>query len=195
MRGIFKGITAAILLCLAIGGCESEDCMLTSSSYCGMSFVNGEGKGVQLADTISVNIHLEGYDSFFAYVCDTDTVVSTIPIDSLPAKGYRQETYTYRKTGTLVNRKTGAKSLELPLSYTADEDTFYIIYSQRLSDTLYVKHTNLPYFTSMDCGTVMHYKLTGVSATNHLIDSVQIVASEVTNSLKENVKIYFTVSD
>lgn len=195
MKGLLKGIVAAIGLCLTFGGCESEDCMLTSSSYCSMSFVNGEGISVQLADTISVNIHLEGYDSLFAYLCDIDTVVSSIPIDSLPAKGYRQETYTYRKTGTLINRKTGARNMELPLSYTAEEDTFYIIYSQRLSDTLYVKHTNLPYFTSMDCGTVMHYKLTEVNATNHLIDSVQIVAPEVTNSLKENVKIYFTVSD
>lgn len=108
-----------------------------------------------------------------------------------------QDTLTVSTTVTeaIINRKLGAEGMDIPLSYTASVDTFFLLYNSRLADTLWVEHQNLPYFSSMDCGTVMHYKLLGIKSTNHLIDSLQITDSGVTNMLKENVKIYFTVSN
>lgn len=156
MRKLLNGVAIVCILVLSMVGCESGDCMLSSESYCNMVFVNAQGKGVKLQDSL--------------------TVSSTADI-------------------VLVNRKYGASSMMLPLSYTAVEDTFFLQYSARLVDTLWVEHQNHPYFSSMDCGMVMHYELVNIKSTNHLIDSVQIVNSGVSNTLKDNVKIYFTVAN
>lgn len=182
------------LLCAGLSGCESGDCMLSSESYCSFSFVNAAGKGIKLLDTLTVAVNLNDYDTTYVYRCDTDTVVSQLPVDTLEAKGYDLLLLANRVQGILLNRKSGAERVELPLSFTADRDTFFFHYSARLSDTVWVEHQNHPYFSSMDCGTVMHYKIVGIASTTHLIDSIQVTAPEVTNTLKENVKIYFTVS-
>lgn len=188
-------IAAAGLLASLAVGCESEDCMLSSESYCSMSFVNGEGKGVKLSDTLTVMTNMAGYDSLYIYRTDTDEVVSAQPVDTLVEKGYELTVETSRKLGVLINRKYGADGMQLPLAYLTEADTFYLYYGSVLADTLWVKHQNLPFFSSMECGTVMHYRLQEVSSTHHLIDSVQIVSADVTNTLHENVKIYYTVSD
>lgn len=194
MKKLLKSLVVWMALCIGMVGCESNDCMLSSESYCSMSFVNEQGKGVQLLDTISVITNLNEYNKSYVYYNDTDTITSTTPIDSLLEKGYQQSVVTKRKQYVLLNQKPSAGKLELPLSYTAVRDTFFLRYSARLADTIWVEHQNLPYFSSMDCGTVMHYKLTEIASTHHLIDSIQIVNSEVTNTLKENVKIYYTLS-
>ena len=194
MKKLLKSLVLWMALCIGMVGCESNDCMLSSESYCSMSFVNEQGKGVQLLDTISVITNLNEYNKSYVYYNDTDTITSTTPIDSLLEKGYQQSVVTKRKQYVLLNQKPSAGKLELPLSFTAVRDTFFLRYSARLADTIWVGHQNLPYFSSMDCGTVMHYKLTEIASTHHLIDSIQIVNSEVTNTLKENVKIYYTLS-
>ena len=194
MKKLLRGVLVAVGLCIGMAGCESNDCMLSSESYCSMSFVDGKGNAVKLLDTLSVLVNLYEYDKCYVYHCDTDTVVLQEPVDSLVEKGYELSLLTQPKQGVLLNRKTGADRVELPLSFTAERDTFFFQYSARLADTVWVDHLNHPYFSSMDCGTVMHYKIVGITSTHHLIDSIQVVSSEVTNMLKENVKIYYTVS-
>lgn len=194
MRRLLKGVALSMLLGAALSGCESSDCMLSSESYCGISFVNAEGKGIKLLDTLTVSVNLNDYDTSYVYRCDTDTVIAQRPVDSLEVKGYERSLLINRVQGILLNRKSGADKVEIPLSFAAERDTFFFRYSARLSDTLWVEHQNLPYFSSMECGTVMHYKIVGITSTTHLIDSVQVVTPEVTNMLRENVKIYFTVS-
>jgi len=194
MRSLLKGVVLFVLLCAGLAGCESSDCILSSESYCSFSFVNAAGKNIKLLDTLTVSVNLNEYDTAYVYRCDTDTVVSQLPVDTLGAKGYELALLVNRVQGILLNRKLGAERVELPFSFTAVRDTFFFHYSARLSDTVWVEHQNLPYFSSMDCGTVMHHKIVGITSTTHLIDSVQVVTPEVTNMLKENVKIYFTVS-
>lgn len=184
-----------IVICLLASGCEESDCPMSNTSYCTFNFCDAHGQVVKLKDTISVTSPLEGYDSLYIYHSPTDTVVSEKPIDTLTIdKGYTLHLELLRHTGILINRLYGSERIELPLSYTAQADTFIITYSPRLADTLFVSHQNLPYFTSMECGTVMHHRLLGISSTHHLIDSVQISHAEVTNTLQENVKIYYTIS-
>ena len=156
MKKLLKGFLAVCLLMTSVVGCESGDCMLSSESYCSISFVDAQGKGVKLQDSLTV---------------------SAMP------------------NIVIINRKLGASGMDLPLSYTAVVDTFVMRYSARLADTLWLEHQNHPYFSSMECGTVMHYKLMNIRSTSNLIDSVQIVNPEVTNTLKDNVKIYFTVNN
>ena len=195
MRKLLSCIVLILALCFGVSGCESGDCILSSESYCSMSFVDAQGKSVKLLDTLSVLVNLNEYDTAYVYQCDTDVIITSAPVDSLSVKGYILSLLVERKQGVLLNRMTGANELELPLSFTAECDTFFFQYSARLSDTVWVKHQNHPYFSSMDCGTVMHYDIVGVKSTTHLIDSIQVVSSDVTNISKENVKIYFTVNN
>lgn len=195
MRRLLKVIMLVWGLCVCMAGCESSDCLLSSESYCSISFVDGQGKSVKLLDTLTVSVNLNEYDTTYIYRSATDTVVSQSPIDSLVAKGYELSLLVEQIQGVLLNRKSGAEGVEIPLSFTSERDTFFYRYSARLADTVYVDHVNLPYFSSMDCGTVMHYRITSVSSTHHLIDSVRIVNPEVTNTLKENVTIYYTVNN
>ncbi len=195
MRRLLPLIVVAGWLAMWTVSCESSDCMLSSESYCSMTFVDGEDKGVKLSDTLTVTTNMAGYDTLFVYRSDTDMVVSDKPVDSLLAKDYILTVETIRKQGVLINQKYGAEGMQLPLAYLVEADTFYLHYGSVLVDTLWVKHQNLPFFSSMECGTVMHYKLLNVSSTHHLIDSVRIVSADVTNTLRENVKIYYTVSN
>lgn len=195
MRRLLKVVMLVWGLCVCMAGCESSDCLLSSESYCSISFVDGQGKSVKLLDTLTVSVNLNEYDTVYVYRSAADTVISKSPIDSLEAKGYELTLLAERVRGILLNRKFGAESLDIPLSFTAERDTFFFRYSARLADTVYVNHVNLPYFSSMDCGTVMHYRIASISSTHHLIDSIQIVNPEVTNTLKKNVAIYYTVNN
>lgn len=196
MRKIGWFLTTLLLGGWLMSACEEEDCALSTASYGLFAFVDENGRQVALGDTLTVTAPLYSYDSVYVYMSETDTVISNHPIDTLTsANGYRSELLVSREEEVFLNRKTGAKDMMLPFSYTAAEDTFVMRYTFRLCDTLWVKHENRPYFTSMDCGTVMQYRLLDVRSTHHLIDSVKIVESSVTNSLKTNVKIYYTVGD
>lgn len=198
MRNTLFSIIMALCLCsigVAVSSCESDDCMLSTSSYCYFGFYDGNNNLVKLTDSLTVSTSLGDFYTIYTHYCDTDTVISLAPIDSLIDKGYLLATEEHLKTDTLVNRQYGADHIQIPFSYTEKEDTFFLMYSKRLRDTLIVKHDNTPYFISMDCGTVMNYSLIEISSTNYLIDSIQILDKEVTNTLKENVKIYFTVSN
>lgn len=93
----------------------------------------------------------------------------------------------------LVNKEFNPKMFQLPLSYTSTEDTFIIHYTERMIDSVFVKHANIPHFISMECGTGMFHYLEGVRSTDNAIDSIQIIDPEVTYDAKENIKIYYTV--
>ncbi len=195
MRTVLRGLSGVLSALLFFVACETEDCSLTSGSYCGMAFVNGKGKEIKLNDSLTVTTDMRTTDTLYVYTSPTDTIKSAEPVDSLVTKGYNEHHEILPVMGVILNRKFGASSVELPMSYTEEEDVYYFNYSKRFADTLWIKHLNYPYFTSMECGTVMHYRITEVRSTNHLIDSVRVVASEVTNTLKKNVKIYYTVSN
>lgn len=185
---ILYGIT------LIVSSCDSEDCVLTTGSYCYFGFCDSVGRQVKLSDSISVYSYSREYDTAYVYYNQTDTIISDTPIDTLLDNGYRLSYQKERIMNILINRMYGAESIQLPLSYSTQEDTFFLMYSQKLIDTLWVKHQNMPYFTSMECGSVMHYVLLDIQSTNHLIDSIKILNPNINNVLKENVKIYYTVS-
>ena len=79
----------------------------------------------------------------------------------------------------------------LPMSYTSECDTVIFGYENSLADTLYFLHENIPYYQSMECGTIMYHKLEGIKHTRRLVDSVAIVQEYVKFDANENVKIFF----
>ncbi len=105
------------------------------------------------------------------------------------------DTVTVTAAGTdsvLINSEVSPSLFQLPLSYTNTVDTFIIHYTEKLIDSIFVTHTNIPHFISMDCGTGMYYYLDAISSTNNAIDSIMISNPTVDYNEKENVKIYYT---
>ena len=92
----------------------------------------------------------------------------------------------------VVNYATNAKELTLPMSYTSNCDTVLLNFFDRYSDTLYIGHNNIPIYQSMECGVIMHHRLTGTANTTNMIDSMVIKETNVNFDHNENIKIYFT---
>lgn len=91
----------------------------------------------------------------------------------------------------VVNHIQGAKEVLLPVSYAKECDTVIFSYEGRTTDTLYVQHTNIPIYQSMECGVIMHHTLTGLKNTESLIDSTAITDANVNFENNENIKVYF----
>lgn len=71
--------------------------------------------------------------------------------------------------------------------YTALDYPFY-------NDTITFTYETTPYFASEECGAMYYYRLTGVRHTYHLIDSITVNDSLITNVNRENLKIFFRVA-
>ena len=91
-----------------------------------------------------------------------------------------------------VNHVTNAKEIKLPMSYTATCDTIIMNFFDSYNDTLYIGHGNIPIYQSMECGVIMHHRLTDVAHTTRLIDSMAINNANVNFDNNENIKLYFT---
>lgn len=89
----------------------------------------------------------------------------------------------------VVNNMTSSTELALPMCYTQECDTL-VLHFGYADDTLYIGHTNIPYFISMDCGTGMYHELTSITHTRNFVDSVSIVHPYINFDANENIKIY-----
>lgn len=63
----------------------------------------------------------------------------------------------------------------------------------RLNDTISFEYDSQPFFASEECGVYYRYHITKMDYTDHLIDSVAIADSIVTNIDKVYLNIYFRV--
>lgn len=90
----------------------------------------------------------------------------------------------------IINRLVGASELQLPVSYTHECDTLVLEYSENSNDTLFVEHTNIPFFISTDCGMAMYHHITGLRHTNNMIDSAAINEPLIDFDWHENIKLY-----
>ena len=91
----------------------------------------------------------------------------------------------------VVYHMTNAKELTLPVSYTGVCDTVILSFTDRYNDTLFVDHSNIPIYQSMECGVIMHHKLTGARHSGSFIDSVAINSTNINFDKNENIKLYF----
>lgn len=91
----------------------------------------------------------------------------------------------------IVNNQKEVKDLTLPLRYTEDSTVLVFRYSAEQTDTIIFRHTNTPYFLSMDCGYQMKQSLTGCSYTRHVLDSIYISTPEASIYGTENVKLFY----
>lgn len=101
----------------------------------------------------------------------------------------------------LLTLGSRVSSLYLPFRSTRPSTSFYIRYCQKaldrpeLNDTLTFDYDAVPYFASEDCGAMYHYRVTAYTYTRHLIDSVGMTDSLITNVDRETIRIYFRTAE
>lgn len=92
-----------------------------------------------------------------------------------------------------------AGAVYLPLRQTKESASFFVAYRQQaldypeLVDTITFNYRSIPYFASEECGALLEYRITRVSHTCHLIDSVAVVPADslIINVPVENIRLYF----
>ncbi len=96
----------------------------------------------------------------------------------------------------IVSPTTGTKEVYLPLRSFENSTSFFIAYcwkgmNDTFNDTITFDYQSLPYFASEECGAMYLYTINKVSYTTHLIDSVVMLDTLITNSLIPTVRIYY----
>ncbi len=90
-----------------------------------------------------------------------------------------------------------AQEVYLPMRSSHTTTSFFIHYATkafcdpRLNDTLTFDYIAEPYFASDECGAMYVYRVNKLTYTKHLIDSVGIVDSLITNVNKRYIQIFF----
>lgn len=92
-------------------------------------------------------------------------------------------------------------SIYLPMRSTETETGWVFQYKwkvldyEQLYDTLVFRYDSAPFFSSNECGVIFKYHITSMQYTRHLIDSIALVDSLITNVDIEQIKIYFRTAE
>lgn len=172
-------ITTILLTTSILHSCEGESCPPNAMAYAKFTLVNQNGTAV--APTVPTSIIGQITTDVTVYdTLDNGEIVERIVKDSLI-------------NDTLINKESKMSTFKVPLSYS-DQTSFIISYNGEQEDYITIKHSNIPYFMSVDCGTMMFHEATEVTHSNG-IDSIVIINPNIDNYEKENFRIYYTVSD
>lgn len=121
---------------------------------------------------------------------------AVISVDSLEVAGVDAP------DGDVLSAATPAKSqLYLPMRSTESSTSWCFMYRQKaldrpeLNDTITFDYESKPYFASEECGATYRYRVTRVANTTHLIDSVRMADSLITNVDQVAILIYFRTAE
>lgn len=123
---------------------------------------------------------------FYSYETQSAISVSEISIGGVDAPN----------DSLVVNNATASEAY-LPFRADADATQYYIHYHSAgiddpaYNDTLTFSYNRLPYFASEECGAMFRYEITEFTSTYHLIDSVALTDTLVTNFDHEVIQIFF----
>lgn len=162
-RSLPTAIAALAVLAASLGACNTSGCLENQSS-----------------------IPLAGF-----YSSETGTAVA---LDSIDIGGLGAP-----DDSLLVKAGTAVSSVYLPLRFRDSSTEFVIRYrypqlgidTPDYDDNISLAYTSEPYFASEECGAMYRYRITRMSHTTNLIDSVVILDSLITNADVERLRIYF----
>lgn len=123
---------------------------------------------------------------FFSYPAGEAIVVDSIRVYGIGAVG-----------DSMLNTSIRAASVYLPFRAEKPSTSFAFRYLQRnldfpsFIDTITFTYDSEPRFVSEDCGAMYFYRITKMTHTTHLIDSVSILDSLITNLDVQRIKIFF----
>ncbi len=161
MKHLLLAIISLTLCAASFSACSSDTCSQNRSTLPLAGFYDGDGRMIGLDSLVVYGI---GGDLDSAVVAYPGTRISRVYLPMQPGSDVTVWVFSYKQ-----------KNLDFP----------------ELNDTLSFRYTTSPYFASNECGVVMHYRLTHMSHTDHLIDSVAVTDSLFNNIDIERIKIFF----
>lgn len=133
-----------------------------------------------------INNTVAGKMVFYNHLGDLVAINGTLSISVVRPQG----------DSIVLNLKSNASDVTIPLSYAYDTDTLIFDYNGGMAyDTLYISHTNTPTLVSVACGTAMFHSLTTVRSTHHVIDTLIIKSPEVNYDERENIQVIYHTAD
>ncbi len=121
----------------------------------------------------------------------SSTTHSAISIDSIDISGVgAPHDSLLHSSGTTVSE------IYLPFRSNENSTSFCFHYTERhisspaLNDTLTFRYTSEPYFASEECGAMYRFRINHFDYTRHLIDSVAVADSLITNTDIQRIHIY-----
>lgn len=98
----------------------------------------------------------------------------------------------------LVKAGKKVQKLYLPFRFTEQSTSFFIHYAYReqglsdprFNDTITFHYSAEPFFASEECGAMYNYRIRRVAFTRHLIDSIGITDSLISNFDSERIRVY-----
>lgn len=101
----------------------------------------------------------------------------------------------------LIEKGESRAWVYLPFRYDSDKTSFFLHYAypgidnEEMDDVVTFSYSSEPYFASEECGAYYRYRITGVEYTRHLIDSIAVVDSVITNVDMERIRVFFRISE
>ena len=101
----------------------------------------------------------------------------------------------------LVTSGATVQQVYLPMRSSKTSTAWCLHYTQgdladpAFNDTIEFTYNTLPYFVSEECGASFRYHITQLRYTRHLIDSVAVTDSLVTNIDTERIQIFFRTAE
>lgn len=128
---------------------------------------------------------------FYSSVTDEVISVSDLQISGVDAPGDS----ILSPSGTPISR------VYLPMRSTKTSTAWCFAYTQEglndpaFNDTITFDYTSVPYFASEECGAMYNYHIDRCTHTTHIIDSVAIADSLITNTDLVRIRIYFRTDE
>ena len=130
---------------------------------------------------------------FYDYATGQPITLDSIDFGGVDAPGDSLLIHSGEKTGQIY----------LPFRNGAGQCAFYIHYDYKeqgldfpeLNDTVTFIYDTEPYFASSECGAMYRYRITGTRHTRHLVDSLAVTDSMITNVERERIQLFFRTSD
>lgn len=164
MRGLCTLFAGFLMLTIMVTACSDINCTMGSAAYANYLFKDRNDSTLRFIDTLSVGTTTLG---------GRDTV--------------------------LMNRLIGDTAMSLPMSSSLTADTLYLFYfwrqqnPARALDTLIIKHSNVPHFSSPECGIYVSHAIEDITYTKNFIEDIQILNKDVSANTAYNFKIRFNV--
>lgn len=127
---------------------------------------------------------------FYSSTTDKAISVDSIKIYGIGAPG-----------DSALNSSINASSVYLPFRSDKPSTSFAFRYLSsylnrpELIDTLTFDYDSEPRFVSEECGAMFFYRITKLSYTTHLIDSVAILDSLINNLDIQRIRVYFRTAE
>ena len=138
---------------MLLAACYSNNCPMENTVTCNYAFYDSEGNAIAYGDTITVTTLMPGYKTVYIYrKLGNLTVTKEKRDEALIEQGYTETITQQRRDTVLVNKKYGASSIKVPMSYFHEEDTLVIAYkSISLRDTIKIQHSSFPHVELPEC--------------------------------------------